>query len=207
MSKYLSYSARVKSSRLWRISGYSYAGAGYPHVAAILGGSICHPHQLLSVTTQPVAKPLQLPEDCRHFLCRRGMHLNPNCLFGSVPWPVANSIVPSRCVGVVRLSCQGLVQINATRQSARVPACHVPTMSMFQGLNAFAICAVHWRRRVLYGLPERHDSSVATRFATSATISPTCPENSVRPPHPPSATSSEPGSRSDMSSTVPSRLK
>ena len=203
----LSYSAGTELSCLWRISGYPYASARYPHVSAIFRGCICHPHQLLSFFIQPIAKPLQLPENGRHFPCRCGMHLHPYCLFGPVPWLVTNSIVPSRCVGVSRLPRQGSVPIDAAGQSARVSTCDVLAMPAFQGLNARAICAVHRRRRVLHGLPEAHDFSAATRFATSATISPTCPENSVRPPHPLSATSSEPGSRSDMSFTVPSRLK
>lgn len=207
VSKHLSNSARTKSSRLWRVPGYSYVRAGYPYVTAIRGGGIGHPKELLSVTIQPVPKPLQLPENRRHFLCRRRMHLHPDRLFASVPWSVANPIVPSRCVGVTGLLRQCPVQINASRQSARVSACHVRTMPTFQALYACTIGTVHRRRRVLYSLPERHESTAATRFATSATVSPTCPENSVRPPHPPSATLSEPGSRSDMSSTVPSRLK
>ncbi len=126
----------------------------------------------------------QFPENCGDFLCRRRMNFDPNRLFRSVHRHIAESVVPTRFVGVTGLSSQGGVEIDIPCQTLWIFTRYMPTVPVLQSLFPATIRAVHRWRRVLNSLPEGHDVSVGMRFATSATMSPTWPENSVRPPHP-----------------------
>jgi len=100
-------------------------------------------------------------------------------------------------------SGQRLVEIDASGQVTGVVTTNPLPVSPFQGVEPFSISLLEGLGGG-DGFAEMHGCShSAEPPTTSATTLATRPLNSVSPPQPASAASSEPGSRSEMSRASP----
>jgi hypothetical protein len=96
-----------------------------------------------------------------------------------------------------------LVEINAPAQIPTVPALDPIPIGFLQALKT-GVVRVGQTFGPGYGVLELHKRiHFDELLTTSATTSPTCPLNSVSPPQPAIAASSEPGSRSEISFVSP----
>ena len=154
--------ALAKSSGLRGIPGNFDSRARNPHVTIIHARSLGHPSELFGFAIQPIAQPLQLPEDCRYFTCGRRMHFDPDGLFRSSVWPIAETVVPTWLICVAGLLRERRVKIDAPSQPPRVGARHTISMPVLQRLFAWTIRAVH-RGAAQPAPPPRRSCAVGRR--------------------------------------------
>jgi len=197
-----------KLTGLRRISRNLDPGGRYPDEWA--DGSIPDGQQgeLGRIVSEPCAQPVRLADDFAHVAGGCRVYLDPDCALLGTLGLVADTIVPSGFVRMLCLAGKRRIQVDAPGQSSRVGAGYPRSIGSSERLYTDAAGTVDRGGRRPHRLLEAHEpSAVRFRAATSATTSPTCPENSVSPPHPDSSQSSDPGSRSEMSRTGPLRGK
>ena len=164
--------------------------------------------ELSCLIPEPCAQPVQLVDDFTDIGRGGRMYLDPDCALGASPWPIPETVVPSRLVRVICHAGKRRIQSDASCQSARVRTFDPGTVGVRQCAYPTSPGVIHRSGRGPYRGLEAHEASAARfRTATPATMSPTLPENSVNPPQPASARLSAPGSSSEMSCTEPSRVK
>lgn len=113
------------------------------------------------------------------------MHLDPDCAVGGASRCVPDAVVPSGGVRVAGLADESRIQVDASGQSAWIGAGYPRTIGSLECLNPAATGTIDRGGCRPHRFFKAHESlAVRFRAATSATTSPTCPENSVSPPHP-----------------------
>jgi len=189
-----------KLTGLRRISRNVDPGGRYPDEGA--DGSISDGQQgeWGRILSEPCAQPVRLADDFAHVAGGCRVYLDPDCALLGTSRLVPDAVIPPGGVRVSGFTGKRRVEIDAAGQSARFGTGHPRTVFPRQCTLSATVRAINRGGRRPHRLLEAHEpSAVRFRAATSATKSPTFPENSVRPPHPASLLSSEPGSRSEIS--------
>src|SRR5260370_1262776 len=128
---------------------------------------------------------------------RSRVNLDPDHPIRSSPDFHSDSVIPARVVGIRIL--QGLVEIDASGEASGVSTLDPFPVNPSETLKAGTI-GVGQAFGPDQSVPELHDPvRLDEALTTSATTSPTRPLNSVRPPQPDMAISSDPGSSSEIS--------
>lgn len=113
------------------------------------------------------------------------MHLDPKGNLTAVTFAKAEPIIPEIYCRVQMFRAQSGFKVNTAGESARFFACNLFAMFSLQRLLSGLIGIADRGGGSLDSILECHGrASCPPRATTRATISPTCPLNSLRPPQP-----------------------